>query len=340
MLDALDRPAARPTSRRSPAPSSSSPRSTRAPSPPSSSRAAGRVASLSDHITVAGRDGGTTTRRRPSFAIARTGTDVSVRFAGIPLGHEFTSFVLALLQVGGHPSTASDDVIEQIRALDGDYHFETYFSLSCQNCPDVVQALNLMSVLNPKISHTAIDGALFQDEVEARKVMAVPTVFLNGEPFDQGRMTSSRSSPSSTRRRPTGRRGDRRQGPVRRPRRRRRPGRRRGAVYAARKGIRTGVVAERFGGQVLDTMAIENFISVPYTEGPKLARALEQHVAEYDVDVMDLQRPGWCRRRARRPDDRRARERRLAAGASVVLSTGARWRRWACPARPSTATRA
>src|SRR5918994_3955821 len=145
-----------------------------------------QVASLSDRISVARRDDDA---RRPSFAITRVGTDVSVRFAGIPLGHELSSFVLALLQVGGHPSTASPEVVEQVQELVGEYHFETYFSLSCQNCPDVVQALNLMSVLNPGITHTAIDGALFQSEVDERQVMAVPTVFLNGELFDQGRMT-------------------------------------------------------------------------------------------------------------------------------------------------------
>ncbi|HLN77680.1 MAG TPA: thioredoxin family protein, partial [Nocardioidaceae bacterium] len=144
------------------------------------------VAALSENITVVRGDDD---ERRPSFAIVRAGTDVSVRFAGLPLGHELTSFVLALLQVGGHPPAVSDEVVEQIQALDGEYRFETFLSLSCQNCPDVVQALNLMSVLNPKISHVAIDGALFQDEADARGVMAVPMVFLNGELFDQGRMT-------------------------------------------------------------------------------------------------------------------------------------------------------
>ncbi len=144
------------------------------------------IASLSDKVSVARTDDDA---RRPSFLIRRVGApDVAVRFAGIPLGHEFTSLVLALLQVGGHPSKAAPELLDQVRGLDGDYHFETYFSLSCQNCPDIVQALNLMSVLNPRITHTAIDGALFQDEVEARQVMAVPTIFLNGETFGQGRM--------------------------------------------------------------------------------------------------------------------------------------------------------
>ncbi|WP_336365499.1 alkyl hydroperoxide reductase subunit F [Marinobacter sp. C2H3] len=272
--------------------------------------------------------------RRPSFAIARVGTDIGVRFAGIPMGHEFSSLVLALLQVGGHPSKASQDVIEQIQNLDGDFEFETYFSLSCQNCPDVVQALNLMSVLNPRIRHTAIDGALFQDEVEQREVMAVPSVYLNGEPWGQGRMTleeivarlDTRSDEKEAEKLnqkdpfevlvigggPAGSAA---------------------AIYAARKGIATGIAAERFGGQVADTMGIENLISVPYTEGPKLVAAMEQHVKEYDVDIMNLQRAEKLIPAAQKGG---LHEVRLANGASlkarsVVLSTGARWRQLGVP---------
>jgi alkyl hydroperoxide reductase subunit F len=293
------------------------------------------IASLSDQITLVRRDDN---QRKPSFAINRVGSDIGVHFAGIPLGHEFTSLVLALLQVGGHPSKATADVIEQVRQLDGEYRFETYFSLSCQNCPDVVQALNLMSVLNPKIQHVAIDGALYQDEVDARQVMSVPTVYLNGEVFDQGRMSLeqivAKLDTGSTQRAATAIAGKKAfdvlvigGGPAGAA----------AAVYAARKGIRTGVAAERFGGQVLDTMGIENFISVQHTEGPKLAAALEQHVREYDVDVMNLQRadklipatgPGELIEIA------------LVNGASlkaktVVLSTGARWRQMNVPGEDS-----
>ena len=272
--------------------------------------------------------------RRPSFAINRVGSDIGVRFAGIPMGHEFTSLVLALLQVGGHPPKASQEVIEQVKDLDGDFEFETYFSLSCQNCPDVVQALNLMSVLNPRIKHTAIDGALFQDEVEQREVMAVPSVYLNGKPFGQGRMTLEQIIAKVD----TGaeaRDAEKLQqkdpfevlviggGPAGSS----------AAIYAARKGISTGIAAERFGGQVADTMGIENLISVPYTEGPKLVAAMEQHIKEYDVDIMNLQRAEKLIPAARKGGYH---EVRLANGASLksrtlVLSTGARWRQMGVP---------
>ena len=285
------------------------------------------VVSLSDKVSL--REDGTAPLR-PSFAVGVPGEAARVSFAGIPMGHEFTSFVLALLQVGGHPPKVSDEVIEQIKGLPGGLNFETFISLTCHNCPDVVQALNLMAVFNPGITHVMVDGALFQDVVEARGVMAVPTVYLNGAEFGSGRMTveeilakidtgsAARDAVKLNARGvfdvlvvgggPAGASA---------------------AIYAARKGIRTGLLAERFGGQVMDTLGIENFISVKATDGPKLAQGLEEHVKDYDVDVMTLQRatqlvPGELI------------EVKLENGASiksrtVILSTGARWREMNVP---------
>ncbi len=288
------------------------------------------IAGLSDKITLK-TDGNDA--RRPSFSLNRIGGNICLRFAGIPMGHEFTSLVLALLQVGGHPSKTAPEVIEQIRALDGDYSFETYFSLSCQNCPDVVQALNLMAVLNPNIKHVAIDGALFQDEVEARQIMSVPSIYLNGELFTQGRMSEEEilaklDTGSSARDAEKLKAKDAFDvlvvggGPAGAA----------AAIYAARKGIRTGVAAERFGGQVLDTMAIENFISVKETEGPKLARALEEHVREYEVDIMNLQRASQL---IPAGDDGLHRVQFENGGElkakTLILATGARWREMNVP---------
>ncbi|MBQ1497371.1 MAG: alkyl hydroperoxide reductase subunit F [Sphingomonas sp.] len=291
----------------------------------------GEIAALSDKVTVV-RTGDDA--RKPSFQIRRTGTDVAVAFAGIPMGHEFTSLVLALLQVGGHPSKAAQELIEQVRNLDGDFAFETYFSLSCQNCPDVVQALNLMAVLNPRITHVSIDGGLFPAEVEARKVMAVPSVFLNGEPFASGRMELEQivaKIDTGAARRTAAKIAAKEPfevlvvggGPAGAA----------AAIYAARKGIRTGIAAERFGGQVLDTMSIENFISVPHTEGPKLAAHLEQHVKDYDVDIMNHQRAAKL---VPARQEGGLHEVVLESGASlhartVILSTGARWRTMGVP---------
>jgi alkyl hydroperoxide reductase subunit F len=268
--------------------------------------------------------------RSPSFSIGRAGDPPAIRFAGIPMGHEFTSLVLALLQAGGHPPKLDAATIEQIRALDGDFAFETYMSLTCHNCPDVVQALNSMAVLNPRIRHVAIDGALFQDEVATRQIMAVPTIYLNGQPFGSGRMeigeilakidtgAAARDAAKLAAREvfdvlivgggPAGAAA---------------------AVYAARKGIRTGLVAERLGGQTLDTLGIENFISVLETEGPKFAAALEAHARRYEVDIIGGQRAESLQPAAAPGEPALV---TLANGAqlrsrTVILSPGARWRK-------------
>ena len=264
--------------------------------------------------------------RKPSFSVNRPSENHGPRFAGLPMGHEFTSLILALLQIGGYPPKVEQEVLDQIRALDGDFEFEIYVSLTCHNCPDVVQALNLMAVQNPRIRTTMIEGGTFQDEVKERQIMAVPTVFLNGTEFGQGRMSLEEilaKLDTSGVEREAKKISDKDPfdvlivggGPAGAA----------AAVYAARKGIRTGVASERFGGQVLDTLGIENFISVKETEGPQFAVALEQHVRAYDVDIMNLQRAA-----ALVPGQDYV-EVKLESGASlksrtVIISTGARWR--------------
>ena len=267
--------------------------------------------------------------RKPSFSLQRVGASNSLRFAGLPLGHEFTSLVLALLWTGGHPPKIEPEVIEQIAALDGDYRFDVYMSLSCHNCPDVVQALSLMAIVNPRIQTTVIEGGAFQSEVTEREVMAVPMVFMNGDMFHAGRTSleeivakldtgaAAREAAKLSAKAPydvliVG------GGPAGAA----------AAVYAARKGIRTGVVAERFGGQVNDTLAIENYPSVLETDGPKFAAALEAHTRAYDVDIMNLQRVDKLIPAAE-PGGLIGVQ--LANGATlqsktVILSTGARWR--------------
>ncbi|MED4399597.1 alkyl hydroperoxide reductase subunit F [Priestia megaterium] len=281
------------------------------------------LATMSSKITVEKVE----LERTPSFSVNRPGEDTGVVFAGIPLGHEFTSLVLALLQVSGRAPKVEQKLIDQIKNIQGEYHFESYISLSCHNCPDVVQALNVMSVLNPGITHTMIDGAAFKEEVESKDIMAVPTVYLNGESFGSGRMTLEEILAKMGNGPDASELSDKDPydvlvvggGPAGAS----------AAIYAARKGIRTGIVAERFGGQVMDTMGIENFISVKRTEGPKLVASLEEHVKEYDIDVMNLQR-------AKRLEKKELIEVELENGAilkskSVIVSTGARWRNVGVP---------
>ena len=286
------------------------------------------VAEQSDKITIK-TDGNA--EHKPSFTVSKTEQEARITFAGLPMGHEMTSFILAILQASGYPAKVEQEVIERITKLDAKLNFQTFISLSCHNCPDVVQALNLMAALNPNVTHEMVDGALYQGLVDQYQIMAVPTVILNGEVFGQGRMSVEEivakldtASPKEAAAKLSAKDpfdvlviGGGPAGSA-------------AAIYAARKGIRTGIVAERFGGQVMDTMGIENFISVKETEGPKLVQALEQHVKSYEVDIMNLQRANELRKTAN------GLEVELANGAvlsskSVIISTGARWREMNVP---------
>jgi len=284
------------------------------------------IAELSDQVQF---DDTGSDARKPSFVVAKAGETRGVRFAAIPLGHEFTSLVLALLWTGGHPPKVAPEVIEQIKGLNQAMKFEVYMSLSCHNCPDVVQATSLMAILNPLIETTVIDGALNQAEVDARQVMAVPMIYMNNQVFGSGRMeleeivakldthSAEREAKKLSEKEPfdmliVG------GGPAGAA----------AAVYAARKGIRVGLAAERFGGQTNDTMAIENYISVQETDGPKFAAALEAQVRHYEVDIMNLQRvekivPATL---AGGLIQVHMANGGMLSARSLVLSTGARWR--------------
>ena len=243
------------------------------------------VAELSDKISYEVESDASV--RRPSFTVAPQGGHEGIRFACLPMGHEFTSFVLALLQTGGHPAKISDEESRQIAALKGPLNFEVFISLSCHNCPEVVQALDLISILNPNATVTVIDGALFREEAAGRNVMAVPTVFLNGQSFLSGRRELSEilakldtsvaeaAQASISAKAPfdvlvvgSGPAGST------------------AAIYAARKGLRTGIVADRLGGQVNETADIENFTSILKTDGTALAGNFTAHLKSYDIDII------------------------------------------------------
>ncbi|MBA8762400.1 alkyl hydroperoxide reductase subunit F [Staphylococcus coagulans] len=280
------------------------------------------VAEMSSRITVEKPD----LKRTPSFSINRPGEDTGITFAGVPLGHEFNSFVLALLQVSGRAPKEEQSVIDQIKSIEQPLHFETYISLTCHKCPDVVQALNLMSVLNPNITHTMIDGAVFKEEAE--DIMAVPAIFLNGEQFGNGRMTVT-DILSTLGQGPDASAFEDKEvfdvlviggGPASAS----------SAIYAARKGLTTGIVADRIGGQVNDTADIENLIGIKKTTGPSLSTNLEEHIKDYNIDVMKGVRAEQLEKTDKTVsvtlDNGAVLETR-----SLIIGTGARWRKIGVP---------
>ena len=286
------------------------------------------IKELSPHISLKRSE----LSKLPSFSINRPGENTGIVFAGIPVGHEFTSLILAILQVGGYPLKISNHLIDQIKEIEGHFDFETYISLSCHNCPDVVQALNLLALLNPNISHTMIDGALFQDEVSSKNIMSVPTILLNSEKFGQGRMELEEiiNKIDSSAKEKSAQKLNKQKpfdvlivggGPAGAS----------AAVYSARKGIRTGIIAERFGGQVMDTLGIENFISVKVTEGPKLVSALEEHVKEYEVDIFNLQKANKIYKNGGPHFEVELESGAKLESKSIILATGARWKELGIP---------
>jgi alkyl hydroperoxide reductase subunit F len=273
--------------------------------------------------------------RRPSFIIRRASDPAKwVRFAGLPMGHEFTSLVLALLWAGGHPPKVDPELLEQVRNLEGDFAFEMYFSLSCHNCPEVVQALTLMTLENPRVTATLIEGGAFQAEVEQRGVLAVPATFLNGEPFWNGKLelaeilakldtgVAAAAADKLSARPPFevlviggG------------------PAGVASAIYTARKGFTTGIAAERFGGQLNDTLGIENLPGTAYTEGPKLAGELK---AQVDTNAIELLNHAEAERLEPARDAGGLHTVHFAGGGrlqarSLILATGARWRNLGVP---------
>jgi alkyl hydroperoxide reductase subunit F len=290
------------------------------------------VATVNARITVAERDD-PELRSPISFKLEVDGADSGVRFSGLPGGHEFNSFVLALLHASGTPMKLDDSLKSIIAGIDEELRFEVFVSLSCHNCPDVVQTLNQFALLNPKISAETIDGGHFQDVIDARNIQGVPTVFLNGEIFANGKVDPSvlvsklmETKPDAIRKAapdtpslpvqdmvvvgggPAGAAA---------------------AIYAARKGLKVTMVADRIGGQVKDTMGIENFISVSQTTGPELSGNLLAHLRDYPITI----REPFLVEKIEKGDLKKV---HLTSGEvietkTVIIASGAKWRELGVP---------
>ena len=282
------------------------------------------VAELSDKIKVEEKD----LEYKPSFEVKGEFDHGKIVFAGVPLGHEFASFALAMLQAGGVAPKVDESTKKRIESMEG-ADFETIVSLSCHNCPEVVQALNIMAILNPNVNHTMIEGSMFQDIADNRDVLAVPAIFKNGEFFEGGKQTMDTLLDKLAGGKSADDFADKAAfdvliiggGPAAAT----------AAVYAARKGVSTGLVASEFGGQVVETLGIENIPGFKYTEGPSFMGQMEDQVKALGVDIMTGALAENIKESENSAQDLRLIEVELDNGAklearSVIIATGARWR--------------
>jgi alkyl hydroperoxide reductase subunit F len=287
-------------------------------------------ASVSENISLEERDTARELRSPISFLIEADGQDTGIRFSGIPSGHEFNSFVLAVLNSSGTPLKLDESIQKMVKAVDAELNFEVFISLSCHNCPDVVQALNQFALINPKIKTEMIDGGLYKDLIEERNIQGVPSVYLNGEVFANGKIDQATLLEKLIEKFPVSISSDEPAlplqdvtviggGPAGVA----------AAIYSARKGLKVTMIADRLGGQVKDTMGIENLISVPKTTGPELTNGLQAHMDDYDITLKSHLKVT----KIEKGDIKRI---YLSSGEvieskTLIVATGAKWRELGVP---------
>lgn len=282
------------------------------------------LASCSDHISCEYHDG-----EKFSFSLLRDGQDTGIRFKGIPNGHEFTSLLLAILNADHKGKNLPDATLtRRIKALKGKIKLQTYVSLTCTNCPDVIQALNVMALTNPNITNEMIDGELYQDDITRLNIQGVPSVYANGELLhvgrgDLGTLLQELEDKIGTTHDEDAQKIERNYdililggGPAGCA----------AAIYSARKGLKTAIVAERIGGQVNDTTGIENIVSIPKTTGTKLAGDLRNHLQNYPIDIFDNRKITEVHL-LDKAKTVTVRGGEIFKAPAVIIATGASWRR-------------
>lgn len=302
------------------------------------------VADQSSKITVIKGDKNSA-NRKPSFEVLNPQTNVSVSFAGLPLGHEFSSLVLAILQVSGYAPKISDSQRKAILSI-GSHEITTYMSVTCINCPEVVQSLNTISIINPKVKHIAVEGSAFKDEVDALGVMSVPAVFENGKMISSGRssidelvaiLLSQEENSDSSNSKVSGDYSLAQKMNAKNPYDvilvGGGPAASAAAIYTARKGLKTAMIMDHRGGQVVETESIENHISQTHTTGAKLANDLTNHIAQYDIDVFT---PDWATSLDIAEESYGLHTINTKSGGNlkakaVIIATGATWRTLGIP---------